>query len=146
MSCSGNTGELCGGSDRLSIFNNTAYVYPSSPPVVSGYTFKGCYQEAQNGRLLPGSSTTNPQMTVEICVNYCSSKGASLAGMEFGQECYCGSSLPATAVVEPTSSCNMLCGGNNKEFCGAAGMLDVYALSNVALAGGKRSRRTRIVG
>lgn len=142
MGCSGATNELCGGTSRLSVFNNTAYVYPSSPAVVNNFLFKGCYAEATNGRLLSGPSTTNPQMTVELCVNYCVSQGASWAGMEFGDECYCGNSLPTTAVVELESSCNMLCAGNNKEYCGAGGMLDVYTLDADGKAG-KRSAKFR---
>jgi hypothetical protein len=67
-------------------------------------------------------------MTVESCVSFCAANGANglVAGVEYGQECYCAGSLPSTAILQPASSCNMLCKGNNKEFCGAGGMLNVY--------------------
>lgn len=79
-------------------------------------------------------------MTVESCVAFCASQGANglVAGVEYAQECYCAASLPGTAVVQPLSSCNNLCKGNNKEFCGAAGMLDVYTY-----VAGRKNKRSR---
>ncbi|KAI9051067.1 hypothetical protein LZ554_005175 [Drepanopeziza brunnea f. sp. 'monogermtubi'] len=56
MSCSGNTGEICGGGGRLSVFNNTAYVYPAHTKTVGQYVYQGCYQEAAAGRLLDRST------------------------------------------------------------------------------------------
>ena len=66
-------------------------------------------------------------MTVESCVNYCQASGAAYAGVEYAKECFCGSSVASTAVAAASnSSCNMLCTGNNKEFCGAGSLLNVY--------------------
>jgi hypothetical protein len=127
--CSGSKYEYCGGSSRLSVFNLTTYVPPSSPKVVSNYVLEGCFHEATNGRLLPGPTYTNHTgMTVESCVNFCASHSPSMvyAGVEYAQECYCASALSQTATTAPASSCNMLCKGNNKEFCGAGGLLNLY--------------------
>lgn len=129
MGCSGNAAEKCGGSSRLSVFNNTAYVYPSAPPRVGNYALQGCYKEATVGRLFPGPMYTNSTgMTLESCTTFCAAQGANgvYAAVEYSQECYCGATLPASAVNATLSSCNMLCKGNNKEYCGAGGFLDVY--------------------
>ena len=127
MVCSGNSSELCGGSSRLSIYNSTSYVPPTTVKQVGTYVSIGCYNEASQGRILSGASYVNATgMTVESCVNYCSAAGATYAGVEYAQECYCGSSLPSTATTADASNCNMLCTGNKKEFCGSGGHLDVY--------------------
>ena len=128
MPCSGNKTELCGGNNRLSVYNLTTYVPPTTVKQVGTYLSQGCYNEASNGRLLSGASYTNAaNMTVESCVNFCNAKGSDYAGVEYAEECYCASSLPTTATIAADpSKCNMLCTGNSNEFCGAAGVLNIY--------------------
>lgn len=127
MPCSGNKTELCGGNNRLSVYNLTTYVPPTTVKQVGTYLSQGCYNEAANGRVLSGASYTNATaMTVESCVNFCNAKGSDYAGIEYAQECYCADSLPSTATTADPSKCNMLCSGNSNEFCGAASFLNVY--------------------
>lgn len=129
MACAGNSAELCGGSDRLSIFNNTAYISPTSQTNSGNYVLQGCYKEADAGRLLSGASYTNTTgMTVESCTSFCQAQGTNgvYAGVEYSQECYCSSSLPSTTSSVSSSNCNMLCKGDDKEYCGGSGYLDVY--------------------
>jgi hypothetical protein len=129
MDCDGNSAETCGGSNRLSIFNNTAYVFPGNPKLVGGFTYLGCYQEATIGRLLSGVSYTDTNaMTVESCTAFCKANlpTGGYAGVEYASQCYCGATLSQTAVVEPASSCDMLCVGNDKEYCGGSSLLNVY--------------------
>lgn len=130
MTCKGNAGETCGGPNRLSVFVNTTFVYPSSPTQVGSYTLTGCYQEpTTGGRLLSAASYSNTTgMTVESCVAFCQSQGSNglVAGVEYYQQCFCAPSLPSGAVSVPLSECNYYCTGNNKEFCGGSWLLDVY--------------------
>jgi len=127
MPCTGNSSEICGGSNRLSVYNSTTYIPPTTAKQVGSYVSKGCYAGLTNGRLLSGSSyINNTAMTVETCVAFCKTAGANYAGVEYGKECYCGSSLPTTATTLDASQCNMLCTGNRREFCGAASKLNVY--------------------
>ena len=129
MACTGNSSEICGGSSRLSVYNLTTFVPPTTVKAVGSYVSEGCYNEASNGRLLTGPAYTNTSgMTVESCVAFCkaSSPSQAYAGVEYGQECYCGSSLPNGATTASINSCNMLCTGNAEEFCGAASLLNVY--------------------
>jgi hypothetical protein len=51
MTCEGNPDEICGGADRLSVYNNTAIPNNSgvaSPPTVvpeyNGWVSLGCYK------------------------------------------------------------------------------------------------------
>ena len=125
--CKGNSSEICGGSSRISLYNLTTYVPPTTVKQVGTYLSQGCYSEASKGRLLSGKSYSNKtSMTVESCVNFCSANGGSYAGVENGQECYCGTSLPSGAATTDASQCNMLCTGNIREFCGASKLLNVY--------------------
>lgn len=129
MACTGNSAETCGGSNLLSLFNNTAYIYPSSPQSANSYAYLGCYAEATTGRLLDGASYSNTtNMTVESCTAFCKANVPSggYAGVEYASQCYCAATLSRTLVEQPASSCDMVCTGNSKEFCGAGGMLNVY--------------------
>lgn len=125
--CTGNSSEICGGSSRLSVYNSTTFIPPTTVKQVGTYVSQGCYAEATTGRLLSGSTYTNSTgMTVESCVAYCSKGSYNYAGVEYGKECYCGNSLSSTATTYDVSQCNMLCTGNKREFCGAASKLNVY--------------------
>jgi len=138
MPCSGNSSEICGGNSRLSVYNLTSYVPPTIVKAVGSYAYEGCYNEPTKGRLLGGPAYTNMTgMTVEACVAFCqaSSPSQPYAGVEYAQECYCASSLPSSASTVSDSSCNMLCTGNRKEFCGAGSLLNVYYNNPNSVAG-----------
>ena len=137
MACSGNSSELCGGSDRLSVYNLTTYIPPTTVKAVGAYVQQGCYNELKGGRLLTGPTYTNATgMTVESCVNYCEAASQTFAGVEYAQECYCGNSLGANPTTVATANCNMLCTGNNREFCGASNLLNIYQNTPSAVTAG----------
>ena len=129
LPCKGNTSEICGGSNRLSVYNLTTFVPPTTVKAVGSYVSKGCYPDSVNSRTLTGHGYANTTgMTVESCVQFCQALSPSqpYAGVEYGQECYCGSSLPSTVTAVDISKCNELCTGNTKEFCGASNLLNIY--------------------
>jgi len=51
------------------------------------WSYVGCGTDNYYNRILTGASESNDNMTVENCVNFCSSKGFSIAGTEYAQEC-----------------------------------------------------------
>lgn len=72
--CAGNSSEICGAANLISVYNNTNFVPPSAVKQVGYYPLAGCYNEASSGRLLTSASYSNTTgMTVESCVNYCRS-------------------------------------------------------------------------
>lgn len=79
-------------------------------------------------------------MTVESCTAFCKANVPSggYAGVEYASQCYCAAALSQTPVA--SSSCNMLCTGNNKEFCGGSGTLTVYQFQ---VSAGKKARGLR---
>ena len=57
------------------------------------------------------------------------------AGVEYASECYCASALPKTATMANNAgSCNMLCTGNSKEYCGGSSVLNVYAYNATSVS------------
>jgi hypothetical protein len=101
---------------------------PTIKQVVGSYSYYQCQTEATNSRALSALTYASDGMTVEICISTCA--GYTYAGVEYGRECYCGNSFNAGSVVAPgrNADCNMVCPGNNMEFCGAGNRLSVYKL------------------
>lgn len=90
--------RLCGGSNLMSLFNNTNISPSSTVPDGAGPTgaaagvYKGCASEGTSGRALTGASyVDSANMTLEACGSYCFGKGFTLAGSEYSSECYCRS-------------------------------------------------------
>lgn len=137
MSCKGDASQRCGGPSRLSLWNNTNYIAPRNPPTPNNqFSYVGCFTEGRNARAL-GSAGKNPSyaktdslgMTVEMCSSICFNKGYNWMGVEYGQECYCNQDGPinnSAAASNGDKECNMLCKGDNTEFCGAGSRLNVY--------------------
>jgi hypothetical protein len=126
-SCAGNSSEVCGGSNRLSLFSNgqpTIQAAPGNPEVVDGFYYIDCYTEATSGRALSAASTSGSSMTLEACGTFCT--GYQYFGAEYGGECYCGNSFNAGASVTDSNDCSMLCNGNPSEYCGGSSRLTVY--------------------
>ncbi|KAL8691510.1 MAG: hypothetical protein Q9218_003276 [Villophora microphyllina] len=97
---------------------------------ISGYNYQGCYTEATKGRALSGSAFFNDLMTVEKCAASCSQ--FDMFGVEYGRECYCGSSLNMGSVSAAETDCSFKCPGNGAETCGAGNRLNVYKKSVTA--------------
>lgn len=153
--CPGDGTELCGAGNRLSVYA-TNYTAPSSvasgttatstttsAPVSTGpsikqvvglYSYYQCQTEATNSRALSALTYASDGMTLEICISTCA--GYTYAGVEYGRECYCGNSFNAGSVVAPggNADCNMVCPGNNLEFCGAGSRLSVYKLNRATIS------------
>jgi hypothetical protein len=128
MPCNGNPKEICGGPNRLDFYQSVAYVPPVNPNI-TGYTYQGCYNEPNGYRALSDSFTASDFMTVEGCAAFCD--GANYFGVEYGRECYCGSSIPSASTLQPAYSCSFTCSGNTAEYCGASWLLNVYENNNV---------------
>ncbi len=127
MMCAGDPLQVCGGSNRLNVYNNMAFNAPALVPAVGNYSLQGCYSELAQGRAVQGYMFTNSTgMRPSLCVDACSSRGYAVAGVEYGQECWCGATLNAAAAKVDNSRCNFVCPGAASELCGAGGTLVAY--------------------
>ncbi|KAI4121620.1 MAG: hypothetical protein LQ338_006265 [Usnochroma carphineum] len=138
--CAGNSTEICGAAAYLSVWNATEAVKVPATMVkqVGYYPLKGCYNStvSASSSLLNAASTSLPSTnSAESCVGYCSTRGYSVAGMENGNGCKCGASLPTTAAQLDLSQCNVVCSGNTREFCGANGKTLVYVMDTSSVDG-----------
>ncbi|OSD05015.1 WSC-domain-containing protein [Trametes coccinea BRFM310] len=107
---------------------------PPTASVPAGWTAAGCVSD-NSKRALTGFSFSNDAMTVASCVSTCSSKGFSMAGVEFGRECYCGNSLQNMAGEPlPKASCNMPCAADSTTTCGGNWAMNLFKQNNIAIA------------
>ena len=111
--------NICGGGNRLSLWNNTAIVAAAAPVTpTAGATagtnvYLGCAAEPNSGgRALASASLVDTSgMTNELCASYCATKGFMLFATEYTSECYCGNTL-STGTIYPQAGCGMACSGS----------------------------------
>ncbi|PVH86433.1 WSC-domain-containing protein [Cadophora sp. DSE1049] len=166
--CKGDINQICGGNgvgagsggSYISLFADSSRfdgntttpgsstTAPSTPaptggpfvnPGVGGYSSIGCYTESTTGRALPNGKTITSK-TVGLCVAACSASNYIYAGLEYGGECWCGSSFTAGSVPTAITACNMVCVGNATEYCGAGSRLNVYQKNSVSSSSSSSSR------
>lgn len=56
--------------------------------------------------------------------------GGVFAGVEFGHQCFCSTTLPNDTHPVPRAECSMPCPGNSSETCGNASRVDVFTVSS----------------
>ena len=123
MPCSGNASQTCGAAARLSVFKSLAFYAPPSNPVIKGYTYRGCYTDSVQTRVLQDSFLYKGDMTVAMCAAFCD--GKRFFGVEYAEQCYCGDVLGASDKRDE-GECGMGCGGDQGSFCGAGDRIGVW--------------------
>lgn len=157
MACNGNATEMCGGSNRLTLFKfytgtevpssssaspslGTPVVPPapiasSAPlatPIATGlptnFTYKGCYVDGPGFRILNFQQSDDQTMTIASCANKCAAAGYSIAGMEYSYQCFCDNFVRMGGAPAPSESeCNTKCAGNADQTCGGPGRLSIWS-------------------
>jgi len=127
MPCTGDSSSKCGGSSRINVFNSTRAIQVPRNPDITDYTYKGCYTDSVNARVLADDHFFDAQMTIEKCALSCD--GAKFFGTQYGGECYCGSVMKGASEKRAETECRMVCGGDSMEFCGNANRLTLYEKS-----------------
>lgn len=169
MPCSGDPSQICGGSDRLSVYTYnvspslpnadatststststssttsvdtstttttsssataTSSIGPENP--VATWSFAGCYTDSVAERTFgtqPGYLAYD-NMTLASCQIACATAGFTLAGLEYGGECFCDKNYNGDGVLADPRTCYMPCKGDASEICGGPDRLSVYALT-----------------
>ncbi|KAJ8496398.1 hypothetical protein ONZ51_g1161 [Trametes cubensis] len=148
MACNGNSSELCGGPNRLNVYNFTGTL-PGPPNEGGGgggggnpgpidvapvnktglpapWTYGACYVDNAFGRIMMTQLPDNQNVTVQSCIASCDAQNFTLAGLEFSVQCFCGNTLIDGAVTADEDTCNMACGGASAQACGGPNRLSVY--------------------
>jgi hypothetical protein len=104
---------------------------------IAGFKYVGCYKDSSS-RVLSGEVLPNLGLVSNTaCVNYCASKGFSIAGTEYGGECYCGNNLSTLEKLDE-SKCSKACKGDASQKCGGDWALTLYTESGALPGAYKR--------
>ena len=104
-------------SSTASVNNNT---------YAGNMTYRGCWSD-QPAQTLTNRTYVGNANSIESCTAACAQGGNTIAGLEYGTQCYCGTSLGYQAVQVIDSSCNVACSGNASETCGGNNRLSLFA-------------------
>ncbi|OTA99570.1 putative glyoxal oxidase [Hypoxylon sp. CI-4A] len=131
--CGGDNAIMCGGPGYLSVYSKgtpAVYENPSPQADIANWTYQGCVEDnINNKRTLPWQLRFPGTMTPEQCLSRCGAFGYAAAGLEYGEECYCGDPIDVDnsgATVRPDSECNIACAGNSSLICGGGARLSMY--------------------
>ncbi|KAK8056549.1 hypothetical protein PG993_001776 [Apiospora rasikravindrae] len=108
---------------------------PSAGEVTApeGATYLGCASEVP-ARVLNQLTTSGDDMTIDKCLAFCAGARLPLAGLEYGRECYCGTSLTPPSALGSPDACRMRCAGNKDQVCGGPGLLSVFRNNTIVAA------------
>ncbi|KAG8215859.1 copper radical oxidase [Butyriboletus roseoflavus] len=136
MACGGNANEACGGPNLLSTYSTTGSVTALTVPTIKNtslpgsWTYKGCLAEPSNGnRVFPYENIWTTNNTVDACLTQCAAYGYPAAGLEYGNQCFCGDVSDATngsGGYVADSECNTACSGDPGHLCGGPNRLTTY--------------------
>jgi hypothetical protein len=158
MLCNGDNTQICGGSNRLTAFKYvtgdepatsatptatstpTATEDPETTPtqtntatatatgVPEGFEYKGCYVDGPGFRIMNNQQNDDAKMTVASCAKKCDDLGYTIAGMEYGVQCFCDNIIRfGGKLATADTQCGMACAGNANEKCGGPDRLSVWS-------------------
>ncbi|GAB1727180.1 hypothetical protein NU195Hw_g8095t1 [Hortaea werneckii] len=105
--------------------------YPAPDPFVSVFEYLACYNDSVTNRTLQGAylfGTSLQNLTLERCAAFCDD--FQFFGVEYAQECYCGSELRNNAIQQDPASCYATCAGDETQNCGGYNRISVYRNRN----------------
>ncbi|KAG9003884.1 hypothetical protein FRB94_002801 [Tulasnella sp. JGI-2019a] len=97
----------------------------ASPTYPTGWAAQGCYQDPNSPRLLATRVASSSSNTPQTCIALCAAGSYTFAGVEYGVECWCGTTLNSPVTLA-ASSCNMPCAGDSSQTCGQGNVMNVF--------------------
>ncbi|KAF8155387.1 hypothetical protein B0H34DRAFT_859808 [Crassisporium funariophilum] len=152
MPCKGDVTLVCGGASHISIYTDGT-PSPKIPTVatrrqpvldaaqVALWQYAGCYSDSTAdrtlGRLIANGMDANscgaacedtfPDSSESVVLSLAEEKTLLFSGVEFGGQCWCGTSIPSAARRLPDIACeSMGCLGVNDQACGGDLVITVY--------------------
>ncbi|CAC9890647.1 unnamed protein product, partial [Aureobasidium pullulans] len=110
-------------------FPNPAYneTTNSQTSVYTGnMTFAGCYTDSGT-RTLNTMIYESSSNTIDMCTAACVNAGYSVAGMEYGTQCWCDNQIGPDAQKVLDLGCSQACAGNSSQTCGQSNRLSLYS-------------------
>ncbi|XP_065580281.1 xylosyltransferase oxt-like isoform X1 [Artemia franciscana] len=87
----------------------------------------GCFEDIRESRILSKEGVKLLKNSPSACIDFCVQTGHSFAGVEYGNECFCGDTSPSANLRRETFGCNMTCAGTNSSTCGGYLRVEVYS-------------------
>ncbi|KAF8500811.1 copper radical oxidase [Russula emetica] len=123
------------GKDRISVYTSSSSVMARAVPTVQTTSLPGnwqysqCLAEPNATHVFPYQIIFLQNNSAQNCLTQCSTFGYPAAGMENGDECWCGdvadiSNNGGTTAAE--TDCNTTCSGDSSHLCGGAQRLQLY--------------------
>ena len=78
-----------------------------------------------SSRLLD-DKTDFSNLTPNLCVKNCIDKKFSYAGVQAGDECFCGDTAPRQSKIVAQADCRTKCSGDANQFCGGGWRMNVF--------------------
>ncbi|KAJ9103301.1 hypothetical protein QFC20_004776 [Naganishia adeliensis] len=130
MPCAGDASgqSICGGPQALQVTYSPDAARTVSLP--ANWVEKGCFQDNSSRVLTYQAWSGKSDSTLESCSAQCASLGYTIAGAEYGSECFCGNEFVGGPVAIGSGRCNMPCAGNGGSQCGGSFALTVASLSS----------------
>ncbi|KAI0291639.1 WSC-domain-containing protein [Multifurca ochricompacta] len=116
---------------QLALFAVTSFALSASafniPVIPLNWTTQYACAVDVPSRVLANVVTTQyTDNTPGSCVLRCDAAGFSYAGVEYSNECHCGTGLVGTPASAPVSDCNMACTGDPNLSCGGSWRIQIY--------------------
>jgi hypothetical protein len=111
-------------SSKVSTTTTTSFTPAPSP---TSWIEKGCYVETPENPLLTQNMNPNgdASLTIPKCKNICFRRAYPIAGVQGGNQCWCGSFIPGHW-ADDESECNMPCPGDTTTICGGKERLNIF--------------------
>lgn len=107
------------------LFARLAHAF-ETPTVPLNWTTLSLCAVDNPARIIAGDITTQAvNNTPAACIVSCAAQGFGYAGVEFGNECHCGTGLADVIEAAPAEDCNVPCAGNDTLPCGGSWRIQV---------------------
>ena len=102
---------------------------PAGTGFPTGWSAQGCWVDGVSGRILNNQQPDNQALTLQSCVKTCAGLGYTIAGAEYGVQCFCDNAIYNGGVKATNQAdCNVPCPGDNTEMCGAGNRMTLYSI------------------
>jgi len=133
MECTGNGSEFCGAGNLIQVFQGPNPPHAAQLPTGwSIFADAPCAQDSA-ARMFTDTLIAGPSLaatdTPAACVAFCIENGFTKAGVEGGDECYCGTEFRATPEALDPSECDLPCQGAPGTVCGGDFAIQLYTES-----------------
>ena len=103
----------------------STYAFDSPELPLNWTTQFACAVDTGSRIIANDVTTVLTNNTPATCIELCDAGNFAFAGVEFSNECHCGTGLVDSIAAAPRSECNFACSGDANLLCGGASRIQV---------------------